>query len=104
MIHFAIIDSVRYETVRYPQFQQFGVYLDKYLKNFYKEEFGTDAGEKYAIALAQDSGDGKSLLARINDILKSQKGKIKLRMLEKKYIERNRKFNPSSDCSDPSQS
>lgn len=54
-VDFGMIDSVRFESVGYPDLMALNINIDKYLIDFYKTEFETDY-EQYAIALANHGG------------------------------------------------
>ena len=80
-IDFGMIDSVRHEMVRNPEFQQVGGHLDDYLTNFYKKELGQSV-EEFAIAVAEAIGAERGLLRLVNEILASPEAKGKGEKLE----------------------
>ncbi|VAX09249.1 hypothetical protein MNBD_GAMMA25-2037 [hydrothermal vent metagenome] len=86
MVKFGMLDSVRLETVNYPQIGTISVELMPLLKKFYQDLFDDDdiQGEQYAIAV---STRGKELdfIKMLNEIITSPEGKAERIRLEERH-------------------
>ena len=94
-VKFGMIDSVRLETVDYPEIGYIGYNLNPLLKGMY-QDMGGFAVENYAIAVHAVSSNSK-LLKTLNEIIGSQDWKI----MQKKLMKANSigsMAKPGFDC------
>jgi len=99
---FGMLDSIRLDTVHYPELGIIDVELTPYLQEFYREKLGYQSKHKEALteeyAIAISTGGKRSIvLEKINEIIKSPDGIKRLEELEKIYRQKKRTL-PSLIC------
>ncbi len=89
-IKFGMIDSIRLETVDYPDIGAINIDLTHLLKDYYKKNSDYTNGEEYAIAVST-GGKITPFLRMLNIIINSPEGILKREQLEKKHNVKNKR-------------
>jgi len=99
-IDFGIIDSVRMDTVSYPELAQIDFDFNSLLKGMYRDKLGytkeDNYTENYAIAV-HSSGTSNDLLNLLDKIIDSEDGKEKRKELEEIHLADNHSKNEIKD-------
>ena len=82
---YGIIDSVRWESVPYPELEALNIDINQFLDKFYARELGQGYDhEEYAIVTSSALGN-QSFVDRLNKIIDSKDGKAERKRLQKKH-------------------